>query len=308
MDNSISYQAVQKGPSSQKALNLNHMSFDISKQGSNSLKGSGRGPQRPLPGSPATQWLSYECQRRHFNPDIHVVQLADGTFNCSIVIQGQVVSSGMAFADAHVARIHTASKAHKIVQKWPVLAFPANISVAHPQKTAGIKTMAMGVDRDRHDHVRRQQELRAQLLKNKQAKDGEQRSQRQEVGSQPISAGLPSSEVDMTNPVEARAFVEGYKMGQQAAMRDAQVAAEGLASPLMAKRSFTASRSRSLSRSTKGDRSYRHRSPPPTSSRLYIKHENGSSSPRYYDGSRHDPSLPSTDRYRPLHSNDCRLN
>lgn len=44
---------------------------------------------------------------------------------------------------------------------------------------------------------------------------------------------------------------------------------------------------------------YRHRSPVTRAPQHIIKREKDSEAPRYYDGSRHDPCLPSTDRYRP---------
>lgn len=299
MDNPPPFQPTQNASLSPMIYNHNQVPFDMFKQGNYSVKGSGKGPTRPLPGSPATQWLSYECQRRHFNPDIHVVQKADGSYRCTIVIQNHVVQSNKSFPDAQAAKVHTASKAYGIVQKWPKSGYPPDMYATSPEKAVGKKAVAMGTDREGHDPLRRQQELRAQLLKNKQGKDGEQRSQTKEVGSRPTSAGLPSSEVDMTNPIEARAFVEGFKMGQLAAMRDAQAAAEVLSPPPMSNKGFTWSRSRSPSRSTKGDRNHRHRSPFARVPQPIIKREQTSVPPRYHDGSRRDPSLPSTDRYRP---------
>lgn len=188
--------------------------FDQPRQG---VKGPGSGPTRPPPGSPATQWLSYECQRRHFNPDVHIVLQADGTYRCNIVIQDHVVQSSKSFPDPQVAKVHTAAKAHEIVQKWPLSGSPPDTCAAPPQK----KVVATGAGREGHDHLLRKQELRERLLKTKQSREGERRSQARETGTQPVSAGLPS-EVDMTNPIEARAFVEGFKMGQLAATRGAQ--------------------------------------------------------------------------------------
>lgn len=225
MNNLSPYQPTYSASLGMTRPNYSQMPFDTHKQGGNISKGSGRGPARPPPGSPATQWLSYECQRRHFNPDINVVQQADGTYRCNIVMQNHVVQSNKSFDDPQVAKVHTAAKAHEIVQRWPLSGFSSPTYAAPPKKAAGVKVVAPGANPEGHDHSRRQQELRAQLLKNKQrlqSKDGERRSQAKDLGTQPVFTGFPSSEVDMTNPIEARAFVEGYKMGQLAAMRDAQ--------------------------------------------------------------------------------------
>lgn len=204
--------------------NYNQSTFDLSKQGHNSVKSSGKGPTRPPAGSPATQWLSYECQRRHFNPDVHVVQQADGTFRCTIVIQNHVVQSNKSFSDPQVAKVHTAVKAHSIVEKWPLPGSSSDVPAAFHKKAAGVKAVAAGANREGSDNLHRQHELRARLLKNQQSKHGEQRGETGDMGTQPISTGFASTAVDMTNPIEARAFVEGFKMGQLAAIRDAKAA------------------------------------------------------------------------------------
>lgn len=289
MNTLFNFQPSQNASSNSTIHGYDQLPLEMSKQSNYGVKGTGKGPTRPLRGSPATQWLSYECQRRHFNPDIHVVQQADGTYRCTIVIQDYVVQSNKSFADAQLAKLHTAAKAHGIVQRWPKSGTPPETYAASSGKVVDIKSEVMGIDCEGHDPLRRQHELREQLLKSQQMKDREQRSQTKETGSRPTSAALSSSEVDMTNPIEARAFVEGFKMGQLAAMRDAQAAAKALSPPSMSSRSFPRSRSRSPVRSTKGDRIRHHRSPI------------ARARPRYTDGNRHarDPSLPSTDRYRP---------
>lgn len=296
-----SYLPTYTAPPNSTIYKYTQSSGDMPKQGGSSTKGSGKGPARPPAGSPATQWLSYECQRRHFNPDVQVVQQADGTYSCTIVIQNHVVQGDRSFSDPQFAKVDVAAKALSIVQKWPMPSFFRDASVAPPKKAAGMMGVAIPGSRMSPDHLSRQQELRARLLKNKQLQGGEQRIETKKVGSQSISTGFASAEVDMTNPVEARAFVEGYKMGQLAAVRDAQAAAEGLSPHLRGDRFFSESRSRSPSRSTKGDRNYRCRSPIVPTSQPHIKYEQGPAvrSRSYYDGSRHDPSLPSTDSYRP---------
>lgn len=325
MNHSFSYQPGPSVPAGPTIQVTNGSPSQTSTQGSHTGKGTGKGPVRPLPGSPVTQWLSYECQRRHFNPDIRVLQQPDGTYRCDIVILNHVIKSSDTFRDGQVAKLHTAAKALAMVQKWPrsslasVVSTPPDASStvsnaagttlracatarnAPPvtsQEAVSMKAMATGQTHQGPDHLRRQQELRARLLKNKQSQITEKRSQPREVGSQPPTFGFPCSEVDMANPIEARAFVEGYKMGQ-AAMRGAQAAADAFSSPRALNRSFIKSRSRSPDHSIKRDRSYRERSPVKTSVQASIKSEQHLSSPRYYDGSRREPYLLSTHQYRP---------
>lgn len=59
------------------------------------------GPTVPPPHhAPPTTWLSYECQKRHFNPVFRVTRLENGRFKCDIILRGVVVEGGpMAFED-----------------------------------------------------------------------------------------------------------------------------------------------------------------------------------------------------------------
>lgn len=224
--------------------------------------GTGTGPTLPDNQAQPTTWLSYECQRRHFNPEFKITMLDNGRYKCNIVVRDVVVEAGGSFEIIQDAKNHTAVKAHKIVQKWP--------SVGNRPRAGSLAVNPV------------------------QKRETRQREAEQEKGGfQPE----PSSGVDMADPVQARAFVEGYRMGQLAAVGEANVSLSG-------ENEFRRVRLRRRSRSRSPKRSRidpNHRSSQ-SSSRNFTsgsKRRRQKSPPRYHDGSRHHPSLPSTDRYRP---------
>lgn len=108
-----------------------------------------------------------------------------------------------------------------------------------------------------------------------------------------------SAVVDLADPAQARAYVEGFRMGQLASSQGTNgTSSRERENVLRHGRSHSRSDSLSQSRSPKRSRSDVHRRPSESSARG-SKNRRGKSPLRYYDGSRHNPTLPSTDRYRP---------
>ncbi|KAL1873559.1 hypothetical protein Daus18300_003924 [Diaporthe australafricana] len=248
---------------------------------SNNL-GGGRGPTLPEPGAPVTTWLSFECQRRHFNPEFQTKEslTKDGRpkYQSTVIVKDVVISSNALFDDPSDAKAHIADKALKYVRReWP-----KHGSTTSRGGIAGAPTIKKQGD----DLGRRREELRQVLKQRHQTKTAEPL----------LSSPSVSSGVDMTDPEQARAFVEGFKIGQLAAQREAAgISSSPSDTSLMRRRSRSPAHQNSSSQG-KSDEAYRQRSPV----RDATKRSRGAPSPpRYFDGSRHDVRLPSTDRYRP---------
>lgn len=161
--------------------------------------------------------------------------------------------------------MHTAAKARKIVQDWKGMDFLHTVS---------------GPVEELH------------------ARNEEWEEDKEENGSQ---MG-PGTAVDMTNPEQARAYVEGFRMGQIAALQAANGPSRGrVTAPREHEKKTRRGRSRSRARSRSPKRSHddRHLRRRSRSSTRRSKSINKKCPPRYHDGSRRDPTLPSTDRYRP---------
>lgn len=216
------------------------------------------------------QRLSFECQRRHFNPEFKTKETftKDGRpkYQSQVVVKDIVIDSNTLFNDPADAKAHIADKALKYIRReWPRNGFPASCGGNPGQAT---------VKNQMEDLSRRQEELRQMLNQRHQTKSAEP----------PQGSPLVSSGVDMTDPAQARAFVEGFKVGHLAAQREA--AGSGSSPPNLPRsrrRSRSPCRGRSSSQS-KAEESYRQRSP----TRDGTKTSRGASSPpRYFDGSRH---------------------
>lgn len=110
--------------------------------------------------------------------------------------------------------------------------------------------------------------------------------------------GGPSAEVNIGDPTQARAFAEGFKMGLLAASGDGRGSISGQRAHTRSRRDRSRSRSRSRSRTPRRERRRRRRSRSRSPAR-YSKTKRERSPSRYFGGGRRDPSLPSTDRYRP---------
>ncbi|KAJ4419560.1 hypothetical protein N0V82_004863 [Gnomoniopsis sp. IMI 355080] len=203
-----------------------------------------RGGDREGRSGGPVQQLSSECQRRRFNPEFKVT-MQDGRYKCDVLVKTVVIQGFGRYDNPQEAKIHTALKALKTVQSWPL-----------PRPAA---TAAPSVGR----------QWPQQLTKAETKKETPR-----------LSEPSSTSGVDMNDPLQARAFVEGFRMGQLAAVsndRSAEARPAGKENKRMSERS----RSRSPRRHRRDSR-HRSRSVRP-----------------YFDGSRHDPSLPSTDKYRP---------
>lgn len=183
-----------------------------------------------------------------------------------MIVKDIVIDSNTFFDDPADAKAHVAAKALRYIRReWPRSGLPASCGGATAQ--AAVKNQV--------DDPDRRQEERRQMLKQRHHTRSAEPAQ---------SSPAASSSVDMTDPAQARAFVEGFKVGQLAAQREA--AGNGsspLSIPQSRRRSRSPGRRRSSSQS-KADESYRQRSP----IRDATKTSRGAvSPPRYFDGSRH---------------------
>lgn len=245
-------------------------------------------------GRPQTQFngpvqkLSYECQARKFNPEVsdpfHVpdwrlalvcallttvilkfrVNVQDDMYTCDIILKNRLIQGTKRSDDPQSAKLHTAAKALKEIKLWPL---PGPLS----------DSLADKLQKPLDD----QQESKSS--KEEEETDGDV------LFMAPPGPG-PASGVDMSDPVQAHAFVEGYRMGYATHLRGSstEVQVDDIKQIVKQqpkssrRRSRRSPRSRSPRRGHREDRRRRSRSPP-----------------RYFDGSRHDPKLPSTDKYRP---------
>lgn len=173
----------------------------------------------------------------------------DDRYKCDVLVQTVVIQGSKHYEKPQDAKAHTAIKALKTVQSWPVPGsthLPASSGGRREPQHGGKAEAGKGAPRP----------------------------------SGPSGPSMASG-VDMSDPLQARAFVEGFRMGQLSAMpggRSTEAQPEGGRSKKMS------ASLRSRSRSPRRCRQDSHRSRSPR---------------RYFDGSRHDPSLPSTDKYRP---------
>lgn len=254
-------------------------------------KGVLRGGKRPNINLPlgAVQQLSLACQARKFNPEVHAWNLwcprlralqcgtlttarpqfrvirCDKMYKCDIVVRGHLVQGQQFFEESHDAKLDTAAQALKVVHNWPLPRSPV-------PSTADITNQPSRGAKERQQMMTEERE---------ESKNGG------------LSASPPTpsraSGVDMTNPLQARAFVEGYRMGQAVSGTNASsTSVQASDTKVVLKRQ--PKRSSSPHKADRRDkRGRRNRSPSP---------------PRYYDGSRHDRSLPSTDKYRPARPDD----
>lgn len=203
-----------------------------------------------------------------------IVNVQDGVYTCDILLKNRLIQSSKRCDDAQDAKIHTAAKALKEIKSWP-LPGPLSFSLADKIEQPLSDTT--------NQPVRDQQG--SQSIKE------EEEESRRSVQSMGPPEPSTASGVDMTDPIQARAFVEGYRMGQATRFRGSstEVNVDDIKQIVKQQpkssgrgRSGRSTRSRSPRRSRRDNRGRRSRSPP-----------------RYFDGSRHDPKLPSTDKYRP---------
>lgn len=175
-----------------------------------------------------------------------------------------MIDSNSLFDDPTAAKAYIADKAIRYIRRNGL---PASHG-GNPGPTAvKIKVEDLG---------RRQEELRQILKQRHQSKSTEP----QQNGNKPPV----SSAVDMADPAQAQAFVEGFKVGRLAGLREA--AGSG-SSPPSISHSRRRSRSPGCDRSgsqIKADELYRQRSPIRDAAKAS---RSAPSPPRYFDGSRH---------------------
>lgn len=173
--------------------------------------------------------------------------MQDGRYKCNILVQNVFIQGTRLYDNPQEAKATTSLKALKTVQSWPI---PSSTN-----PTASIR------GRQESQHV----------------------SESETEKEMPRPSGPSStSGVDMSDPLQAKAFVEGFRMGQLAAVPN-RLSTEDRAEGKQDRRMSESLRSRSRS---------------PRRRRRGSRHRSRSARP-YFDGSRHDPSLPSTDKYRP---------
>lgn len=264
------------------------------------------GPDQTPPSfAPFTQRLSYACQRRRFNPEIYVTQ-EGALFKCNIYIAGQLIEGTKLCTTEQAAKAHTAQRAFGFVCQWPLTPpFPTIRDVAATTAEAG--------SGPKQTVRSRQQLLSAKIKKEIEGKkkiergrrtNGETNAGTKDPGNvgriYPVMSPGSGSCVDMSDPVQARAYVEGFQMGQRAAMRGrAGVSDESDLSAADKNTSRRASspsnmlplsRSRSPKRQSRIDRNYRDRS---RSKELRVRGRRGRGR------GRETSSVPSNDCYRP---------
>lgn len=183
-----------------------------------------------------------------------------------MIIKDVVIDSNTFFNDTAEAKAHVADKALKYIRReWHRSGLPTSHGGSLGQVT---------VKNQVEDLARRQEELRRMLKQRHETKSAE-----------PLQSNASvSASVDMSDPAQARAFVEGFKVGQLAAQREAAGCGSSPPSiPQSRGRSRSPGRGRSSSQSKAGE-AYRQRSP----IRDGLKTSHGAlSPPRYFDGSRH---------------------
>lgn len=65
--------------------------------------------------------LSWECQKRGFNPKWYAQQGANGLFQCSVSLNGVLISpDGANYVTADMAKHEIAAKAIDTIRTWPV--------------------------------------------------------------------------------------------------------------------------------------------------------------------------------------------
>jgi hypothetical protein len=184
-----------------------------------------------------------------------------------------VIESNSLFDDPAAAKAHISDKALRYIRReWPRNGLPGS----YGGSLGPTFTNANG-----DDLGRRQDELRQLLKRRQQAKSTE-----------PRHNGPPESScVDMTDPAQARAFVEGFHVGHLAGLREAAGSGSSPPSiPQSRRRSRSPGRGRSASPS-RADGKYRHRSPIHGATKAS---RSAPSPPRYFDGSRHGKSMQAT--------------
>ncbi|CAN8101191.1 unnamed protein product [Discula destructiva] len=192
----------------------------------------------------------------------------DKRYKCDILVRGELIQGSQRCDEPQDAKNHTAIKALKVVQQWPIPDLDSS-----PQSDW---TNQATRSRQNHSHIKQQE-------KEEEVEEGSRFERRPRVAS-PTPRPSRASGVDMTNPLQARAFVEGYRMGQAGA-------AHRSSPPDFQAPDFQAP---DFQVSNKMLRRSRSRSP-----RHDHRRERRSCTYRSRSARRHDPALPSSDSYRP---------
>lgn len=238
-----------------------------------------------------TALLSTECQARAFNPEFVESTTPDGLFTCSVHLKDQHIRPSRAYTTASEAKFAIAEKALQVIRTWPK---PTNAARMR-QKNERIRCL--------DEQLRMITKERDKLKLANSFEDDNARAL--SVIAQEAGATLPM--FDMNNPIEARAFLEGMKLGQQ-------MAASGSKRDSDRKDGRNRHRSRSPVAMENPNRvgnsglpTYRGRSHSRHHRRRSKNHSphgsSGSSHGAHRRGDRGRTPLPSTDRYRP-HSSE----
>ncbi|KAK7744107.1 hypothetical protein SLS53_003628 [Cytospora paraplurivora] len=124
-------------------------------------------------------------------------------YQCTVFLNDIIIHDNTKFATAADAKAYVAEKALQQVRHKCPMPGPTKGSQHVPPPTASYKEVS--------DPIRRQEELRQQLMHRNKSNIAETTQYNL----------MASSNIDMGDHAQARAFVEGYKMGQLAAQRAA---------------------------------------------------------------------------------------
>ncbi|KAM7198251.1 hypothetical protein V8F20_006278 [Naviculisporaceae sp. PSN 640] len=80
---------------------------------------SSQPPLTVSPAPPATQLLSYECQRRGFNPEWSFRQTNVGRFVCNVKLGNTLVQGNTSHSTEYLAKMSTAKEALKVARQLP---------------------------------------------------------------------------------------------------------------------------------------------------------------------------------------------
>ena len=158
-------------------------------------------PGQPKSEEAPTARLSTECQDRAFNPEFIESTTPNGLFWCSVRLKEQLIRPTKAYPTPSAAKLAIAERALQVIRSWP-----------KPTKAERL--------RQKNDRIRcLDEQLRMITKERNDLKVGNING---DDSSQALKVAVKGAEnatinVNMNNPVEARAFLEGIKVGQQLA-------------------------------------------------------------------------------------------
>lgn len=139
-----------------------------------------------------TSQLSAECQRRHFNPQFKEWSNADGTFQCSVELQGVTLSDSRTWRFPADAKQALARRAVDYIRQTPV---HGGLSIRERERA-----QVIAEEKSKNQAIVAEQQEERRLLDKIQKLYG---------------MGAGPSESVMANPAASRAFLEGFALGSK---------------------------------------------------------------------------------------------